>query len=418
MKIEGSKLKYEWIIFALLFLMIFFSLGFCSSNRTIFLAPVTEALGIKRSVFAVSDSFRFVSASITNFFFGALVNRFGTKRLIISGLIFITSALVLFAAAENVLWFYLGGTLLGIGFSWTSTSMVGYVITRWSKNHIGTLTGFILSANGIGGAVATQLYMPLINEKGNPFGYRKAYCITAFIIVGLIILFSLLYKENPRNSIENISQEPNKEAEWEGIDLSKAKKMPYFYFVIISVFLLSATLEGVYSVVGAYLKDVGFNVSFRAVMVSILLFSLAASKVLSGAIYDKFGLRVNLSVCGILAMVALIAFMFLNNSFIGYALVILSVIAFAMALPLQTVMLPIIARELFGLKSYKYILGILVSAAYAGYGVGVLLINCVYDIFGSYIPGFFIACFLMLFVTVVFQIAINCSNKYKKGEIV
>lgn len=410
--------NYKWVIVALCFLMIFFSLGFCSTSRTIFLSPITEALNIKRSVFSVSESFRFISACVTNMFFGTLVGRFGTKKLITAGFIFVISATLIFALANNAFLFYIGGLLFGIGFSWTSTSMVGCVIVRWCKKHTGTVMGFVLSANGIGGAVATTLYTPLIYNNGNPFGYKNAYFITAAILIAVLMLFLLLYKEKPLDSYENANKNPDTKTDWEGIEISKVKKMPCFYIAIICVFILCAVLESVYTVMAAYLKDVGFESSVITAIVSVNMLVLASSKVIHGAIYDRFGLRTNIIVCGTAAVASLVMFMMLNNTMLGIVLAVICVIILAIALPLQTIMLPLIAKELFGLKSYNHIVGILVSVAYAGFAVGIPLMNAVYDMFGSYIPGFAVACVLMLVATVIFQFVINGSNKYKKGETV
>ena len=48
-----KKYGYLPIIIMLCFLMIFVGLGFCSTNRSIYLAPITEALDIKRSMFSM-----------------------------------------------------------------------------------------------------------------------------------------------------------------------------------------------------------------------------------------------------------------------------------------------------------------------------------------------------------------------------
>lgn len=34
--------------------------------------------------------------------------------------------------------------------------------------------GFVLAANGLGGALAAQVVTPIIYQEGNPFGYRNA----------------------------------------------------------------------------------------------------------------------------------------------------------------------------------------------------------------------------------------------------
>ena len=80
--IAGDKPWYKWVVAAACFLMIFVGLGFCSSNKSMYLSAITQALGIKRSLFSLNDSFRFISTAIVNLFFGALIAKFGARRLV------------------------------------------------------------------------------------------------------------------------------------------------------------------------------------------------------------------------------------------------------------------------------------------------------------------------------------------------
>ena len=168
-----KKTEYKWVIVALCFLMVLTTLGFCSSSRTLFLSPITEALGIERSKFSLNDSCRFVSTAIVNIFFGTLVNKFGAKKLIGAGFLSLIGAMIIYATANSIWIFYIGGVMLGIGLSWTTTTMVGYVVNKWCRENKGTIMGFVLAANGVGGAVATQIVSPIIYDKNDIFGYRK-----------------------------------------------------------------------------------------------------------------------------------------------------------------------------------------------------------------------------------------------------
>lgn len=51
-----KKIDYKWVIVTLSFTMVFVCLGFCSSNKGIYLSAITEAFGIKRSLFSINDS--------------------------------------------------------------------------------------------------------------------------------------------------------------------------------------------------------------------------------------------------------------------------------------------------------------------------------------------------------------------------
>lgn len=52
MEINEQKKKFDpkWLTIGACFLMVFVCLGFCSSSKSIYLAAITEALGIKRSL--------------------------------------------------------------------------------------------------------------------------------------------------------------------------------------------------------------------------------------------------------------------------------------------------------------------------------------------------------------------------------
>ena len=160
--LKSQKFDYKWVIVALSFLMVMICLGFCSSPKSLFIAPVTAALGIDRGLFSVNDSMRFISTAVINIFFGSLVNRFGTKKLIGAGFICLILSQLIYSFATNVFIFYIGGILLGFGLSWTTTTMVGAIVNKWCSESKGTIMGAVLAANGIGGAIAIQIITPII----------------------------------------------------------------------------------------------------------------------------------------------------------------------------------------------------------------------------------------------------------------
>ena len=82
--------------------MIMISLGFCSSTKILYIAPVTSALDIRRGAFSLNYSFRFVTTAVVNVFFGFLVSRYGMKKLIMTVFLsLITYRLVYFFASVN-----------------------------------------------------------------------------------------------------------------------------------------------------------------------------------------------------------------------------------------------------------------------------------------------------------------------------
>ena len=157
--------------------------------------------------------------------------------------------------------------------------------------------------------------------------------------------------------------------------------------------------------------------SFLASAISIHAIALSCFKFLTGFLYDKFGLRITSGICLITAAAVFIILSLVSNSPLGKVLAITYCILSALALPLETVMLPIFTSDLFGEKSYDKFLGIVVSVNTAGYAVGAPVINLCYDLTGSYNVGLYIGCGLMLAVLVAMQFVISTANKeHQKAE--
>lgn len=412
---KTKKLDYKWVIIALSFLMVMICLGFCSSPKSLFISPVTKALGIDRGLFSINDSLRFISTAVINIFFGTLINRFGPKKLICAGFTCLILSQLIYSFATNVFVFYIGGILLGLGLSWTTTTMVGSIVNKWCSENKGTIMGAVLAANGVGGAIAIQVVTPII-ESG-AFGYRNAYRLVALILFAVCVLIMLFFKNSPEKESSTLADVPKKKSrghDWSGISYSDAVKMPYFYCSLVCIFLTGLTLQSVTGVAAAHMKDCGLDPAYVGVVLSIHSLVLAAFKFLTGFIYDKFGLRTTVNICSFTAVIVMILLCMITNSLIGKIFALIYGIFSSLALPLETILLPIYAGDLFGQKSFNKILGIFVSVNTAGYAVGAPMINIIFDRFGSYNIGFIICALLMIGIIISMQFIINKAHYYQK----
>ena len=416
--IEGDskvkRLDYKWIVIGVCFLTVMITLGFCSSTKSLYLDVVTKKLGIDRSLFSLNDTCRFVANAIVNLFFGALVMKFGTKKLMLAGVGCLTGAMLCYAVANNLLMFYLGGVLLGIGFSWTGTTMIGCVINKWCKENRGTIMGAVLAANGIGGAIAIQLLSPIIEAGGE--SYRNAYMISGFAVLAIGVLVLIFMKESPKSAPQAAAAHKKKKGRgepWPGISYKKAKSTPYFYVALACIFLTGFCLQGITGIAKAHMRDVGLTAEYVAYAMSFHSLALAGFKFLTGMIYDKFGLRFTTSMCSVTASVVMLLLALITNSPTGMAIAMIYSIFSSLALPLETIMLPIYASDLFGEHSYEKVLGIFVSVNVTGYALGTPTVNLCFDVVGTYKPILFVCAGIMLAVTIVMQYVISKAHKMR-----
>ena len=138
------------------------------------------------------------------------------------------------------------------------------------------------------------------------------------------------------------------------------------------------------------------------------------TKFLTGFLYDKFGIKFTMNLAYISAFVSMFLLMIIANTPFGAVIGFIRLPFAAIAIPLETVMLPLFASEMFGNKSFDKFVGLFVSASTAGFALGSPFGNICYDIFGSYKIAFFIFALLMLFVTVAMQFVVSAAEKDKK----
>lgn len=403
--------SYSWVIIGISFLMIFANYGFCSSNRGLYLTAITEALDMKRSVFSISDTCRYAATSLVSIFFGSLLERFGTRKLLTAGYVCLIGFAVCYALGTNIFIFCLGSALLGIGVAWTTTTMVGSIINKWCTKNKGTIMGVVLSANGLGGAVAAQIITPLIFQEGNPFGYRNAYWLVAGILLVIGLAAILLYKDNPVPITAPAEKKKKRGTSWSGPDIQQLKKKTYYYGTVLTMFLTGLGLTISSGTSTAYFQDIGMDPAVVASILSVSSLALTGSKFLAGFLYDRLGLKITVTICNIAAILASLALWITTDTPVGIILAFAYAIVSAVSLPMQTIMLPILANDMFGNRSGDRLSGLLTSACTAGFAIGGPLINFVYDRVGTYKPTFPICAILMFIVTVVLLCMIRTAEK-------
>jgi MFS family permease len=180
------------------------------------------------------------------------------------------------------------------------------------------------------------------------------------------------------------------------------------------VFLAGFCLQGITGIAKAHMKDVGIDATYIASILSFSSLTLACFKFLTGFVYDKLGLRFTSTMCSVTAAIVTFMLAFLDNSPLGMAMALIYCVFKSLALPLETIMLPIYASDLFGERSYEKILGLFVSVNVTGYALGVPALNLCYDMFGTYTPMLIACAIIMVVVTIVIQYVISTAHKIRK----
>lgn len=413
-----KKINYSWVIVVICFLSVCTGLGFCSGGRTMYLTAVTDALHIKRSAFSLTETLRFCATTVINLFFGFLIGKFGTKKLLCAGFSCLIAFGLISAYAETLFGFYFAAILLGVGLSWTGTTMMGTIVNIWCDKNQGTVTGAILCANGLGSAVAVQILTPIIFEEGNPFGYRTSYLLVALIMAVMLVLILLFFRERPKNEgkkeIVIGKKKKIRGVGWTGIDYKDAIKKPYFYLTLLCMAFTGMALQGLAGIATPHMYDLGLDKGFVATVMTVSSLVLMGSKFFLGILCDRKGVRLVTNICLACSFLSLLGVMMISDTALGRGIAMFRVLFHGLSMPLETVMLPLLTGELFGNKSFAKLLGLCSAASCVGFAIGAPFANFFYDLLGNYNLAFVIFACLMVFVTVTLQFVFRSAARDRK----
>lgn len=412
MKKGFLRQHYHWVVFAVLFIGFFCTIGLENIRTSIFLIPVCEAFGISRGVFALATSIKSTVAVFSNMAFGFLYQKLGYRKMSTFGILVVGFSFLLCGLSKNVLLFYAASAIMGSVECCVTFALTSRAITEWFNRSRGLILGIVMAGSGLGGSVFSLLFSGVIDSHS----YREAYFLAAGLLALAAVLIFLFARDNP----ESIGLEPyggsgsfvskkSKSLPYQGIPVSYLRKKPVFYLALASVLLMALGVYCMLSIISPHVQDQGLGPAFAATAQSIAFFAMAAAKIAEGALSDRFGTRKVLTVCLLLGSVGEIIF----ARAVGQGAIIFSVLLYAFAISIPAVMVPLYAADLFGSMDYSVILGLFFSVISFNNIIVSPLTNFSYDLLGSYSAALTVASALLLASALLTQLVYRRVKKLR-----
>jgi len=180
---------YGWIILALSFVAMVLAHA-ARNSFSVFYPEILREFGWSRASTAGIFSVNLIVYGIAAPFAGALVDRFGPKRLFLTGGTILALATALCSRAHTIYHFYIFFGLAGA----IGTSLIAYpasapVLARWFVRRRGMVFGIFDAGWG-----ASLFVVPLVQYLITQFGWRTSFIwvgvLVAVILLPLVALFS------------------------------------------------------------------------------------------------------------------------------------------------------------------------------------------------------------------------------------
>nr|WP_243177500.1 MFS transporter [Clostridium hominis] len=383
-------------------------------SHSIFLRPVTEALGFSATQFSLVFTIVAVSTAAVSPFMGKIIRKYDIKYVMaLCGAIVSISFGVLGIAKE--LWqFYLLSVVIGVFATGITQIPISYIITNWFPSEKkGVATG-IAFAGGNLGAFCTILVISNLMPK---IGYEKCYFILGSVMFVVTIAISLFVIKGKPSDIgqlpygtkeTTINVKINKdEEEVTGYTLAEAKASPVFWIYIVAIVLLGLVFAGVQMHIPSYMQSVGYSLQFASMITSLVSIMGILSNVLIGMLLEKAGIKKGMLIIGVFMTLSVVCLLFGKT----VAFAILFAVIFGAFIAIASMGPSYLTSEIFGKKEYGTILGIVIMFFQLGGAIGPTLSGFIYDSTGEYTITWVIFIVLLIVTFGTFLFAINLASK-------
>jgi len=168
--------------------------GFNAYGISAMFKPISQELGFNRAATSVASSIGRFEGGIESPLTGWITDRWGARWVILTGVCFITTALILMRFVNSLWAFYLvWGGLLGTGCNIALTMPMDVTISNWFVKK----RGLAISIKWVFSGLSGVLVMPLIAWMTSTYNWRTA-CTVGGIVMGLVGIPIAFFVIKPR----------------------------------------------------------------------------------------------------------------------------------------------------------------------------------------------------------------------------
>ena len=364
-------------VVATTFLTLFAIVGFAYYGLPFFFDFITKEYGWSRTVVTSGNAMgKLLVGPLFGFIAGWLIDKYGPRKLMMSGILMMGIALIGLSFADSLGLFYLFYIFNALGYVCGGPLPCQVLISsRFDKNR-GKAMGIAYLGIGTGGAVVPLIAAVL--EKH--YGWHNS--LAALGVISMIIAFPLVYFL--RGSAFKERQSGRSEV---AVPIKAILTNRNFYLLGIGSMCAIGAVGGINQHLKLYLRDLNFTQAQAAHVISLVLLSSLAGRVLMGWLADL--IRRKYVMILIYLIVASAIPLLLVPDFPGR--IYIFAVIFGIGLGGDYMIIPLMAGDLFGVRALGRTMGIILVADGVAESTFPMLLGVLYnDVTKSYSVGFIV----------------------------
>jgi MFS family permease len=330
---------------------------------------------------------KLIVGPIFGFLAGWVVDRFGPRRLMMSGILMAAIALVGLGRIASLRMFYFFYLCNALGYVAGGPLPNQVLLTRWFDRSRGKAMGFAYLGIGIGGATVPWIAHGLVHR----FGWQSALQILGAMMAAVSLPLVFLLKEPPMARASSVSVE--------SVTQKAAFGTVSFYLLTLGSMCSIAAVSGTQQNLKLYLSlDRHFTQREAAGVLSLVLGFSIAGRLLIGWLADRISKKHVMLLTYLLVVVGIPPLFFGN----GRPIFWLAAAIFGIGLGGEYLVIPLMTAEIFGMEMLGRLLGVILTAGGIADAVAPWAVGWLRDMTGSYS----IACVALVSVAVLGAVAV------------
>jgi len=373
---------YGWWIVLSCFTIGLYVSGILFFGFTAFIDPLVQEFGWSYTQVSFAASLRGLEMGIFAPLVGFFVDRFGSRRLILCGVICVGLGLILLSYTQSLLMFYGAFLLLGFGAGGCTSVVTMTAVGNWFKKNIGIAFG-VLSA-GFG---ASGLLIPLIVWLIEVVHWRTTLVLLGLgmWVIGIPLSFVVRDKPEtygylPDGEIAKGSNVPNEKRIPKPILFKEALKNKSFVFLNMAEIIRMMLVTAVVTHAMPYLGSMGMSRTTAGFVVAGIPLTSIIGRIGFGWLGDRYEKRRIMFFSFLMMGVGMLTFCFPQRPWMIFIFLFFFPPGFGGSMVLRGAIL----QEYFGRDLFGRMLGVIMGSAAVGGIMGPTLAGFVFDTTGNY----------------------------------
>ncbi len=361
-----------------------------------YIIPVTTEFGWTRGQFTGAFTFAILIQALLAVPVGMLVDRFGSRKLGLVGVIMVCLAFTVLGRATNDLttWYLIWGLITLVALPVQATVWTSAVATRFTASR-----GLAFAITLCGASIAQFAFPPLATKLIGLYGWKTAFLWHGLIWLAIVLPFVFLFFRGARDEkvAGNAAQEAPSRA-LDGMSFAEGLRSSVYVRLLLASLFFTFTIVALNYQFMPILSGWKIEPTKAAWFASLIGLASIVGRLATGYLIDHYRASRVGALVFLLPVIAVLLLLYGQSNAFAPALI---AIMLGLTLGAEVDVIVYLTTRFFGLRSFGALYGGLLGALSVGTAIGPLVASQIFDQSGSYDPFFHLAIGLLVIASLL-----------------